>query len=71
MKIEQPASPIATADAIQGIRAALPDKPRSEITVDDVSAAVTAYLGTVIPMDKASSVMLKKLTKKILEHPLG
>ena len=70
MAKKQPVSPITTADAIQGIRNALPDKPRSEITADDMSAAVTAYLRTVIPLDEDSSATLKRLAKKLFTQPL-
>ena len=70
MAKKQPIGPITTADAIQGIRNALPDKPRSEITADDMSAAVTAYLRTVIPLDEDSSATLKRLAKKLFTQPL-
>lgn len=71
MTTEQPVDPITTADAVQGIRDALPDKPQSEINVDDMSAAVTAYVVTVLPMDDDASAMFQKLTKRLLEHPLA
>ena len=70
MTKRQPVGPITTAEAIQGIRNALPDKPRSEITADDMSAALTAYLGTVIPLDEDSSASLKRLAKKLFTQPL-
>ncbi len=58
---------IATADAVKRIRAALPDKPPSELTVDDMSSAIAAYVETVLPMDKSSSALLKQLTKQIMQ----
>ena len=42
MAEEQPSGAVATAEAVKGIRAALPDKPQSELTADDVSTAITA-----------------------------
>ena len=44
MAEQQPTGAIATAEAVKGIRAALPDKPQSELTAEDVSAALTAYV---------------------------
>lgn len=66
---QQPTGAIATVDAVKGIRAALPDKPQSELTIDDVSVAVTAYVGTMLPMDKSTSEPLQQLAKQILELP--
>ena len=54
MAEEQPSGAVATAEAVKGIRAALPDKPQSELTADDVSTAITAYIGTMITMDENS-----------------
>lgn len=65
--MKQPSSAVATTEAIQGIRDALPDKPQSELTIDDVSIAVAAYVGTVIPMNETSTALLQKLSKKIIE----
>lgn len=69
MESQQPTGAVATAEAVRGIRAALPDKPQSELTADDVSAAMAAYIGTVVPMDEDSSELLQQLTKKMLEPP--
>lgn len=69
MKSQQPTGAVATAEAVRGIRAALPDKPQSELTVDDVSAAIAAYIGTVVPMDENSSGLLQQLTKQLLKPP--
>lgn len=64
-----PTGAIATAEAVKGIRDSLPDKPHSELTTDDVSAAMAAYVGKVIPMDESTSVLLQQLTKQMLELP--
>ena len=69
MESQQPTGAVATAEAVRGIRAALPDKPQSELTADDVSTAMAAYIGTVVPMDEDSSELLQQLAKKLLEPP--
>lgn len=66
---QQPTGAIATAEAVKGIRDSLLDKPQSELTTDDISAAMTAYVGKVIPMDESTSTLLQQLTKQILELP--
>ena len=66
---QQPTGAIATAEAVKGIRATLPDKPQSELTIDDVSVAVAAYVGTMLPMDESTSELLQQLTKQMLELP--
>lgn len=66
---QQPTGAIATAEAIKGIRDSLPNKPQSELTTDDVSAAMTAYVGTMLPMDENTSELLQQLTKQMLELP--
>lgn len=69
MESHQPTGTVATAEAVRGIRAALPDKSHSELTADDVSAAMAAYIGTVVPMDENSSELLKQLAKQLLKSP--
>ncbi len=64
---QQPTGAIATAEAVKGIRDALPDKPQSKLTADDVSAAMAAYVGKMIPMDESTSELLQQLTKQMLE----
>ena len=59
MAEEQPSGAVATAEAVKGIRAALPDKPQSELTADDVSTAITAYIGTMITMDENTSELFQ------------
>lgn len=66
---QQPTGAIATAEAVKGIRATLPNKPQSELTIDDVSVAVAAYVGTMLPMDESTSELLQQLTKQMLELP--
>ena len=64
---QQPTGAIATAEAVKGIRDSLLDKPQSELTTDDVSAAMATYVGKVIPMDESTSALLQQLTKQMLE----
>lgn len=66
---QQPTGAIATAEAVKGIRDSLPDKPQSELTTDDVSAAMAAYVGKMIPMDESTSALLQQLTKQMLGLP--
>ncbi len=68
---QQPTGATATAEAVKAIRAALPDKPESELTADDVSAAMAAYVGTMIPMDENSTAMFQQLAKTMLEAQSG
>lgn len=70
MAEHQPVGAVATTEAVKGIRTALADKPQSELTADDVSAAIAAYVGTVVPMDENSSQLLQQLANKMLELPL-
>lgn len=70
MAEHQPVGAVATTEAVKGIRNALADKPQSELTADDVSAAIAAYVGTVVPMDENSSQLLQQLANKMLELPL-
>lgn len=70
MAEEQPSGAVATAEAVKEIRAALPDKPQSELTADDVSTAITAYIGTMITMDENTSELFRQLAKQVLELPL-
>lgn len=67
MKSQEPTGAIATAEAVKAIRDALPDKPQSELTVEDVSAAMAAYVGRVVPMDADTSALFQKLAVQMLE----
>ena len=49
---------------------AVPDKPQSKLTADDVSTAITAYIGTMITMDENTSELFQQLAKQVLELPL-
>ena len=67
---QQPTGAIATAEAVNAIHDSLPDKPQSELTIDDVSTAVATYVGTMLPMDENTSALLQQLAKQMLETPM-
>ena len=67
---QQPTGAIATAEAVNAIRDSLPDKPQSELTIDDLSTAVATYVGTMLPMDENTSALLQQLAKQMLETPM-
>ncbi len=69
METKEPTGVIATQEAVEGIRAALPDKPMNELTADDVADAVTAYVGTTVPMNDAEANMLKQLMSQLMASP--
>lgn len=62
---QQPTGAIATAEAVNAIRDSLPDKPQSELTIDDVSTAVATYVGTMLPMDENTSALLQQLASPV------
>lgn len=69
MTAQQPTGAIATAEAVQAIRANLQDKPLTEITAADVSSAMTSYVKSVVPMDESSEALFKQLAQQLLESP--
>lgn len=60
-------SPIAMSDFMQGVWAQLADKPQSEITEEDVSAAVKNMLGRTTKMDGKGAALFEKLMTWILK----
>lgn len=58
----------AAADMIQKIKAALPDKPQEQITVDDVAAAVASQVGQAIAMDEETEGAFQSFVKQMLEQ---
>ena len=70
INVPQSTGAIATAEAVQGIRNELPDKPDSELSADDLSDAITAYVGKVLPMNNGTSDLLKQLAKQMLEQSI-
>jgi len=60
-------SPIATADFMQGILDQLEDKPREEITEENVSEAVANMVKAKTNLDEAGLAMFQKLMVRILK----
>ncbi len=69
METKEPTGAIATKEAVEGIRAAQPDKPMNELTADDVAEAVTAYVGTTVPMNDTAADMMRQLMSQLLVSP--
>ncbi len=69
MEAKEPTGTIATKEAVEGIRAALPDKPMNELTADDVAEAVTAYVGKAVPMNDEEADMMRQLMSQLLVSP--
>ena len=57
----------ATADMVQRIKAALPDKPQGQLTADDVVAAVTTQVEQAIAMDEETAGAFQSFVKQMLE----
>lgn len=71
INVPQSTGAIATAEAVQGIRDALPEKPDSDLTADDVSDAIADYVGRILPMDSDISDLLKQLAKQMPEQSIS
>lgn len=71
MEAQLPTDVIATAEAVKGIRAALPDKPQSELTADDLSTAVTTYIKTAVQMDENSAKLFQQFTKELFNQSVN
>ncbi len=69
METKEPVGAIATKEAVAEIRAALPDKPTDEITADDITNVVTAYVGKAVPMNDDTADLLKQLMSQLLVPP--
>lgn len=60
MQNKELTSTIATAEAIKIIRDALPDKPASDITSDDVANAVAFYMGQTTDLNDKGLTMVQE-----------
>ena len=67
MAEQQLLGPVATAEAVDGIRAALPDKPDSELTLQDMTTAITSFVGTQIPLNSEMAKQIEQLTTALLQ----
>ena len=61
-------STVATVEAIKTIRDALPDKPASDITSDDVANAVAFYMGQAPDLNDKGLTMVQELAKYIFDN---
>lgn len=61
-------STVATVEAIKTIRDALPDKPASDITSDDVANAVAFYMGQTTDLNDKGLTMVQELAKYIFDN---
>ena len=68
MQKKEPTSAVATAEAVKVIRDALPDKPTSEITSEDVANAVALYMGQATDLNEKGLAMVQKLAKHIFDN---
>jgi len=63
-----PITPMATRDFMQGIMAQLQKKPRSELTEDDVSEAVTNIIKQQIPFEGKGATIFQKFMAWLLKN---
>ena len=63
---QEPTKAVATAEAIQMIRNALPDKPASDITSTDLANAVAYYMRQTTDLNDEGLAMVQNLAKYIV-----
>ena len=68
MQNKELTSTVATAESIKTIRNALPDKPASDITSDDVANAVAFYMGQTTDLNDTGLTMVQELAKYIFDN---
>ena len=71
MQNKELTSTIATAEAIKTIRDALPDKPASDITSDDVANAVAFCMGHATDLNDKGLTMVQEFAKYILDNSVS
>ena len=62
---------VATAEAVQMIRDALPDKPVSDITSTDLANAVAFYMGQTTDLNDEGLAMVQNLAKYICDNSVS
>ena len=67
----EPIKAVATAEAIQIIRDALPDKPVSDITSTDVANAVAFYMGQTTDLNDEGLAMVQNFAKYICDNSVS
>ena len=68
MQKKEPTKAVATAEAVQMIRNALPDKPASDITSTDLANAVAYYMGQTTELNDEGLAMVQNLAKYIFDN---
>ena len=68
MQNKELTSTVATAESIKTIRDALPDKPASDITSDDVASDVAFYMGQTTDLNDKGLTMVQELAKYIFDN---
>lgn len=68
MQKKESTKAVATAEAIQMIRNALPDKPASDITSTDLANAVAFYMGQTTDLNDEGLAMVQNLAKYICDN---
>ena len=68
---KEPIKAVATAEAVQIIRDALPDKPVSDITSTDVANAVAFYMGQTTDLTDEVLAMVQNLAKYICDNSVS
>ena len=71
MQKKEPTKAVATAEAVQMIRNALPDKPASDITSTDVANAVAFYMGQTTNLTDEGLAMVQNLAKYICNNSVS
>ena len=71
MQKKEPTNTVATAEAVQMIRDALPDKPASDITSTDVANAVAFYMGQTTNLTDEGLAMVQNLAKYICDNSVS
>ena len=69
-KDKTPITSMATRDFMQGVMAQLQDKPRSELTEEDVSIAVTNMVQQQISFEGKGATIFQKFLAWILKHSI-
>ena len=71
MQKKEPTKAVATAEAVQMIRNALPDKPASDITSTDVANVVAYYMGQTTDLNDEGLAMVQNFAKYICDNSVS
>ena len=71
MQKKEPTKTVATAEAVQMIRDALPDKPASDITSTDVANAVAYYMRQTTDLNDEGLAMVQNFAKYICDNSVS